>query len=110
MLMSREEVIHWALNEHETKGISVEDFDHIVHCLHDICLWYDEGRPLGDFLTAVLKNNFMEARGRADDVNGKVLHLYAKFIYNNLPMDYKQRIRSRHPTSGRSENERRSEP
>ncbi len=43
-------------------------------------------RP-GDFLTAVLCNNFWRAVLYADDTNEKALRDYALFIYNQLPPD-----------------------
>lgn len=96
-LMTREQVREWASRESESKILMLyehlDEFEHVVNCLYHIILWYERKRPLGDFLTAVLKNDLMEACGRADDTNRKVLSLYVKFIYNNLPGDYRGRIR-----------------
>lgn len=44
-----------------------------------------EHRPTGDFLRAVLENNFMEAVGRADEDNRRDLYEIAEFVYNNIP-------------------------
>ena len=67
---------------------SSDEVDHIVMCLHHISRWYFEDFPLGNFLTAVVENDFCEAVFRADDINRKVLYLYALFCYNHLPGDW----------------------
>lgn len=41
--------------------------------------------PTGGFLQAVLENNLMEAVGRADDINVRVLKEICMYIYNELP-------------------------
>lgn len=43
------------------------------------------GLPPGGFLSAVLRNDFMEAAGRADDSNQRKLHQWAKIVYNDIP-------------------------
>lgn len=40
----------------------------------------------GDFLTAVIQNDFVEACGRADDENLANLPAYAAFFYNEAPL------------------------
>jgi len=42
--------------------------------------------PPGDFLTAVIQNDFEEACGRADDENLANLPAYAAFFYNEAPI------------------------
>jgi len=44
------------------------------------------GRPVGNFLTAVLSNNLKEACGRADDTNLQLLPNYVRFLYNHAPV------------------------
>ena len=44
-----------------------------------------QGIPPGDFMSAVLKNDLMEAFGRADDTNQRFMHNYAMFLYNDAP-------------------------
>lgn len=39
----------------------------------------------GDFLCALLENDFMEATGRADDANLYALAGWARFMFNYLP-------------------------
>lgn len=70
---------------------SSEDFDHIAMCLHHIYLWYFEAHPIGGFLTAIVRNDFNEACFRADDINRKALYLYALFLANKIPLDYKRK-------------------
>jgi len=64
------------------------EMDHIAMCLHHIYRWYHEDYPIGDFLTAVVKNQFSEACFQADDINRKAFYLYALFLANKLPIDY----------------------
>ena len=93
--MTRQEVEEWLKGELEATELTEKELDHVVECMYHIILWYYEGLPLGHFLTAVLKNDFMEACGRADDTNRKVLFAYAKFIYNKLPSDFGKKIRGK---------------
>lgn len=44
-----------------------------------------ERRPVGDFLTAVLANDLMEATGRADADNRKDLFEICSYVYNHIP-------------------------
>ena len=91
--MTNAQVWEWAYRERAFAHLTMDEIEHVVDCLYDIVLWYWEKQPVGDFLTAVLKNDFMQACGCADSVNGKVLPLYAKFLYNNIPMDFRKRIK-----------------
>ena len=70
---------------------SGDDLDHIAMCLDHIYRWYYEDYPIGDFLTAVVRNDFCEACYYADDVNRKALYLYAIFLANKLPFDYRKK-------------------
>lgn len=47
--------------------------------------YIEHGHPVGDFLTAVLCNDLMEACGRADDENMANLPAYCAFMYNEMP-------------------------
>jgi len=42
-------------------------------------------RPMGGFLTAVVKNDLKEAVGRADPVNLLALHEIVVFLFNHAP-------------------------
>jgi hypothetical protein len=44
------------------------------------------GRPVGGFLEAVLSNDLMNAFGRADEGNCRLMFEYAKYVYNKMPM------------------------
>ena len=88
------EIRGWVREQPEGEHLSIEETAHVVLCLRDIVLWYGGGLPgyaLDPFMVAVVKNDFVRACGEADDVNGKVLPLYAKFLYNNLPGDWRQK-------------------
>lgn len=45
----------------------------------------ERGRPVGDFLTAVLANDLQDACGRADDYNLPNLPALAAWVYNECP-------------------------
>lgn len=49
--------------------------------------WVLYGRSGGSFLTAVFKNNLVEAYGRADGNNISRIRNYADLLYNDLPME-----------------------
>ena len=68
-----------------------DEMDHIAMCLHHIYRWYHEDYPIGDFLTAVVREQFSEACIRADDINRKALYLYALFLANKLPLGYRRK-------------------
>ena len=48
--------------------------------------YVEHGRPPGDFLTAVLCNNLVEAAGRADEENQRALFAWAGWLHNEVPM------------------------
>ena len=52
----------------------------------DIVEYVLNGIPPGDFVRAVLENNFVEACGRADNINGANLRAIAKYCYMEIPM------------------------
>lgn len=70
-----------------------EELDHIAYCMEHIYKWYYESYPLGDFLTAVVKNDFSEACLQADDTNRKALYLYALFCANHIGCNYTKKAR-----------------
>ncbi len=43
------------------------------------------GRPPGDFLAAVLKNDLVEAFARADGENTRFMRQWAAFLYSHMP-------------------------
>jgi hypothetical protein len=47
--------------------------------------WIENGVLPGDFLQAVLRNEFAEAVSRADTINGARLISYAHFLYTAPP-------------------------
>lgn len=52
---------------------------------HALVRYLVYGIKPGDFLTAVLENDFMEAFSRADDDNTRDMKQYAMILYNELP-------------------------
>jgi len=93
--MTEEEVRQWV--EDNAKGLmsdiplAPEELDHVAMCMHHIWQWYFEGRPLGDFLTAVVRDQFNRACITADGVNRKALYLYAMFCNNKIGYDYRDK-------------------
>lgn len=91
--LSQEDVKAWLVEQTEIKDLGDEELNHVAMCLHHLYLWHKEDLPVGHFLSAVLKNDFMEACGRADNTNKKVLPIYAMFLYNYAPIDYKTKAK-----------------
>lgn len=92
--LTQQDVKRWIKRQPESKLITSEkELNHVAMCLHHIYQWYNDDLPIGHFLTAVLKNDFMEICGQADDANRKVLPLYAKFLYNIVPADYRTKAK-----------------
>jgi len=56
-----------------------------VHMRPGMAAYVLHGTQPGDFLTAVLCNDLMEACHRADAINKEQLHAYAFFLYNYAP-------------------------
>ena len=94
-MKSEEEIKQWVEQNANRlmpeANFSHEDLGHIAMCLEHILLWYYKGYPLGNFLTAVVRNDFLDACFRADDVNRKALYLYALFLANQIPADYRRK-------------------
>ena len=58
----------------------VPDHDH-----ESLIQYVLRGRPVGDFLQAVLENNLTESFGRADDTNRRCLFEICAWLYNWMP-------------------------
>ena len=56
-----------------------------AHMREQMRAYIEKGRPIGSFLAAILANDFVDAAGRADDINQGRLFDYAKFLYNYAP-------------------------
>lgn len=50
-----------------------------------IARYVEHGIRQGQFLTAILSNDFMEAMGRADTENMAAIQGWAHFLYNYVP-------------------------
>lgn len=93
--MTRTEIDKWVVSN--ASGLmpdtpfTLDEIDHIATCMEHIYLWYHKDYPIGDFLTAVVRNDFSEACFQADDPNRKALYLYALFLANKLPLDYRKK-------------------
>ena len=93
--MNESDIRYWV--EQNADGLMLDadftsrEFDHIAMCMHHIYMWYHDGYPIGDFLTAVVRNDFSKACFQADDVNRKALYLYALFLANRIPGDYREK-------------------
>ena len=55
------------------------------HMLESLQYYVTQGRPVGDFLTAVLEHDLMKACGRADDENLANLPAFCAYLYNEMP-------------------------
>ncbi|RLC36449.1 hypothetical protein DRH29_04570 [candidate division Kazan bacterium] len=98
--LSKEDIIVWLKDQSLVKhlmdhgAIREQDLEHAAECMFNIYLWYWKDLPIGHFLTAVLKNDFIEACCRADSTNKMLLSMYALFLYNNVPIDFRRKARS----------------
>lgn len=57
------------------------------HMEESITGYVFEGRPVGNFLQALLKNNLQMTFAYADEQNRKRIHQWVQFIYNDVPAD-----------------------
>ncbi len=74
-------------------SFTADELDHISMCAEHLLRHYLDGYPVGDFLTAVTKNDFLDACFQADDTNRKALYLYALFIVNKIPASMRRTAR-----------------
>lgn len=93
MRMEKKAVRSWVASN--ATGLTSEEEAHVAMCLEHILEWYFEGRPLGEFLAAVARNDFRLACLRADGMNLKALRLYALFMHNHIPDDYVEKALSK---------------
>ena len=97
--LSKEDIVAWLKDQGLVKhlvehgALTERDLEHVAKCMWHIYFWYWKDFPIGHFLTAVLKNDFVEACGRADSVNQLLLPMYALFLYNHVPIDYRVKAR-----------------
>lgn len=93
--MNREDIEKWVKQNADGLmpeiPIDQEEIEHISMCMEHIQKWYFEDYPIGHFLTAVVRNDFCEACFHADDANRKALYLYALFLANKMPFDYRKK-------------------
>ncbi len=61
------------------------DFYIPAYMMGGIQRYINNGIPPGDFLTAVICNDLMEAVARADDTNIRNLPAYVAYFYNEAP-------------------------
>lgn len=55
------------------------------HMQYSTEAYVERGYPPGDFLCAILRNDLLDAAGRADMQNLPKLHIWATWLYNNAP-------------------------
>ena len=61
------------------------DLGHVEHCL-GVLIDFMRGQDTGShFISAVVRNDLLDAATRADGANSKALAMYAKFLYNHVP-------------------------
>jgi hypothetical protein len=54
--------------------------------MHDgLTLWIEHGVMTGDFMTALMKNDLMEAMGRADEINARCIRNWCVYLYSYAP-------------------------
>lgn len=62
------------------------DFYIRENMMESIKAYVKEGRPVGNFLQAVICNDLKEAVGRADDENLQNIPAFVAYFYNETPM------------------------
>lgn len=84
--------LQWAEN---IPVLSDQQKEHVIQIGTSIlCTKWGVGYPGGSFVQAVVDNNLMEAVGRADSTNVKMLPFYCKLIYNiGMPMELAETIK-----------------
>jgi len=82
------------VEDNNEPGLMQDEIDHVAMCLEHIYKWYHENRPLGSFLTAVVKNDFTGVVFQADAINSKALKIYAWFLTWNLPADWRSKAKA----------------
>ena len=87
---SEVEIRAW-LGRNNEPNLAPEELDHVAMCMDHIRAWYYQDRPIGHFLTAVVRNDLCEACFKADSTNLKALKMYALFLHNHLPADWRKK-------------------
>ncbi len=58
-----------------------------THMVNALKRYIEHGILPGDFLQAIISNDFMGAFSRADTENSKNMRAYAAYMYNEMPSD-----------------------
>jgi len=88
--MNRHEIWEY-LEANNEPHLTSEELNHVAMCCHHIWKWYYEDNPIGDFLTAIVRNDLLGAIFKADDINIKALKLYAYFLAWEMPGDWRSK-------------------
>ena len=75
--------------------LSDQQKEHVIQIGTSIlCTKWKIGYSGGSFVQAVVDNNLMEAVGRADGTNVKMLSFYCKMMYNtSMPMELANKVK-----------------
>lgn len=104
--INKEQLRTWAINQIPEERIDLitivtdkteeEIINHVTTCLEHLCRWYNDPTAyIGKFVRYLLLNDFTSTVGMADSVNTRLLDVYATFIYQYLPGDYKEKAKKR---------------
>lgn len=84
------------LREENRGRITDDDLAHVADCFMSIYRFHHGGYPPGSFVSALIRNDFLGAVGRADRTNQKHLDLYGILLHNCIPArvleDLKERL------------------
>ena len=75
------------MTEEQIRSISMGGERIPEHMIGGVLRYFNDHVEPGDFLCAMLANNFMEACVRADDKNLAALPAWAALLYNEAPTD-----------------------
>lgn len=66
----------------------IPDYDEIPECTREtIDEYVRTGRPVGDFVSALLANDLVGSHTRADDNNLRAMSHTVAYLYNKVPMN-----------------------
>ena len=73
------------MTEQQIRRIRMRGLKIPEHMIPSVLRYFNDRQPVGDFLTAILQNNFLMACAHADEKNLAALPAWAALIYNEAP-------------------------
>jgi len=85
--------LEWVSKNHreDLGSITLEEAEHIAASIESIHRWYYEDLDPGEFITAVVNNQLVEAFAIADSTNMKFMYMYPMYLYNEMPAGWRDK-------------------